>query len=60
MAALKCPYCIDIGRGCGATEQKPIAAHGHWHCTRGLGHEGPHIACGAREHVLHEWMPADV
>jgi len=41
----QCPYCKH--------EKERCCAHiGEFICTRPLGHEGPHVACGEETHEI--------
>lgn len=46
-----CPYCVeDSGDVCRARRSP-----GGRYCTRPLGHEGTHVACGTDKHVVESW-----
>lgn len=39
---------------CGANSPR------NYSCTRGLGHDGPHIACGDKDHRLDTWTDHEI
>lgn len=46
--------CQHDGEMCDS-EWTPEGDNLPWVCTREDGHDGPHVACGVREHEMAEW-----